>query len=146
MSEVPLKPLGKEEVRKLELSLLLGTLLRPEVIEKIRKAEDRLTWLDSLIVAAGALAREKAGYSIVRISEELGRTEATIRNHLSGRTEAGRLIRETYENLVKSGGKLELQLSVVGSTEVEELKKRVADLEEKMKRVKETLSSLLSSL
>lgn len=146
MSEVPLKPVGKEEIHKLELSLLLGTLLRPEVIEKIRQAEDRLTWLDSLIVAAGALARERAGYSIVRISEELGRTEATIRNHLAGKTEAGKLIRETYENLVRSGGKIELQLSVVESAEIEELRRRVADLEEKMKRVKETLSSLLSSL
>lgn len=146
MSEVPLKPVGKEEIHKLELSLLLGTLLRPEVIEKIRQAEDRLTWLDSLIVAAGALARERAGYSIVRISEELGRTEATIRNHLAGKTEAGKLIRETYENLVQSGGKIELQLSVVESAEIEELRRRVADLEEKMKRVKETLSSLLSSL
>jgi probable regulatory domain-containing protein len=88
-----LKPLGKEDIRKLELSLILGTLLRPDVMDAIRKAEDKLTWLDSLIIAAGALARERAGYSLGKIAEELGRTESTIRNHLTGRTEAGRLVR-----------------------------------------------------
>lgn len=105
-----LKPLGKEDIRKLELSLILGTLLRPDVMDAIRKAEDKLTWLDSLIIAAGALARERAGYSLGKIAEELGRTESTIRNHLTGRTEAGRLVKETYDNLVKAGGRLELEV------------------------------------
>ncbi|MEM3692282.1 MAG: transcriptional regulator, partial [Candidatus Korarchaeum sp.] len=95
--EIPLKPVGKEDVRKLELALLLGTLLRPDVLEKVRSSEDRLTWLDSLVVAAGALARERAGYSASKIADELGRTEATIRNHLTGKTEAGKLVRETYD-------------------------------------------------
>uniref|UniRef100_A0A7C1T1R9 Transcriptional regulator n=1 Tax=Thermofilum pendens TaxID=2269 RepID=A0A7C1T1R9_THEPE len=145
MSEVPLKPLGKEDIRRLELSLILGTLLRQEVMEAIRKAEDKLTWLDSLIVAAGALARERAGYSLGKIAEELGRTEATIRNHLTGRTEAGKLVKEAYDNLVRSGGRLELEI-LPGSREVEELRAKVAELEEKLKKVKETLSSLLQSL
>jgi len=145
MSEVPLKPLGKEDIRKLELSLILGTLLRPDVMEAIRKAEDKLTWLDSLIVAAGALARERAGYALGKIAEELGRTEATIRNHLTGKTEAGRLVKETYENIVKAGGRLELEM-LPGSKEVEELRAKVSELEEKLRRVKETLSSLLQYL
>jgi len=107
--EVPLKPLGKEDVRRLELALIFGTLFRPDVLERIKNAEDRLTWLDSLVVAAAALARERAGYSVRRIAEEVGRTEATIRNHLQGKTEAGKLVKETYEMLVKAGGKLEIR-------------------------------------
>jgi len=55
--EVPLKPLGKEDTRKLELALIFGTLMRQDVLEKIRNAEDKITWLDSLIIASGALAR-----------------------------------------------------------------------------------------
>ncbi|MGC8679463.1 MAG: transcriptional regulator, partial [Fervidicoccaceae archaeon] len=109
MSEtIPLKPLGKEDIRRLELALILGTLLREDVLEKIRNAEDRLTWLDSLIVAAGALARERANYTIEKISEELGRSESTVRNHLTGKTEAGKLVKETYENIKTKGGILEL--------------------------------------
>jgi predicted transcriptional regulator len=63
--EVPLKPLGREDIQKLEAVLLLGTCARArkDVIEKMRSADpkDRITWIDSLAVAAGALAREKAG-------------------------------------------------------------------------------------
>uniref|UniRef100_A0A7C3SP31 Transcriptional regulator n=1 Tax=Thermofilum pendens TaxID=2269 RepID=A0A7C3SP31_THEPE len=146
MSEIPLKPMGKEDIRKLELALILGTLLRPDVLEAIRTAEDKLTWLDSLIVAAGALARERAGYSLGKIAEELGRTEATIRNHLTGKTEAGRLVRGTYDNLVKSGGKLEVGFQLAESEEVERLRAKVSELEEKLKKTKEVLSSLLQSL
>ncbi|MEM5870260.1 MAG: transcriptional regulator, partial [Candidatus Aenigmatarchaeota archaeon] len=72
MDEIPLKPAGKEEIRKLELSLILGTLFRPDVLESIRMASDKVTWLDSLIVAAGALARERAGMTTSKIAEELG--------------------------------------------------------------------------
>lgn len=146
-SEVPLKPVGKEEIKKLELSLILATLLRTDVIEAIRNAEDKLTWLDSLVVAAGALARERAGYSIVKIAEELGRTEATIRNHLTGKTEAGKLVKETYEKLLQNGGKLEIGFpSGASSEEVEALKKRVDELEKKLENVKKTLQDLLHNL
>jgi len=142
--EIPLKPITKEDIRKLELALILGTITRPDVIEKIRKAEDKLTWLDSLVVAAGALAREKAGYTVDVIAEELGRSEATIRHHLAGKTEAGRLVRETYEMLVKSGGKLEIP--VVEAAQVQQLRKRVEELEQRVKELEEKLSKVRESL
>ncbi|MEM3673625.1 MAG: hypothetical protein QW468_05340 [Candidatus Bathyarchaeia archaeon] len=34
--EVPLKPLGREDIQKLEAVLLLGTVSRQDVIEKMR--------------------------------------------------------------------------------------------------------------
>ena len=134
--EIPLKPTGKEEIRKLELALIMGTLFKPEVIESIKNAEDRITWLDSLFVAAGALARERAGLPITLIAEELGRTEQTIRNHLAGETEAGKLVRKTYEALVKGE---ELSIPIFAE---EKLKK----LEEKLKKVKEELKRILEEL
>jgi len=147
MSEIPLKPVGKEDVRRLELSLILGTLLRPEVIDAIRNAEDKLTWLDSLVVAAGALARERAGYSIVKIAEELGRTEATIRNHLAAKTEAGKLVKETYEKLLQSGGRLDIPiLGTASQSQVEELRKRVEELERKLENVRKALEEILRSI
>jgi len=86
--EVPLKPLGREDIQKLEAVLLLGTVSRKDVIEKMRSADpkDRITWIDSLAVAAGALAREKAGMTVPRIADELGRGEQTVRAHLTGKT------------------------------------------------------------
>lgn len=142
--EVPLKPVGKEDTRKLELALIFGTLMRSDVLEKIRNAEDKITWLDSLVIAAGALARERAGYPVTKIAEELGRTEATIRNHLQGKTEAGKIVRETYEALVKSGGKVELVLP--GGEELERLRRENEELKKKLESVKSALQSLLSSL
>lgn len=50
--------MGRDEIHKLEAALLVGTLLSPEVIELLRGPEERLTWVDSLAVAAAALARE----------------------------------------------------------------------------------------
>ncbi len=172
--EVPLKPVGKEDVRRLELALIFGTLFRPDVVERIKAADDRLTWLDSLVVAAGALARERAGYPVWKIAEEVGRTEATVRNHLQGKTEAGRLVRETYEMLVKTGGKLEIKMPAELAPEEtkvpeevqkikeeldalrkekEEVEKRVRELEdekrkleEKLKEVKERLEQVKEEL
>jgi probable regulatory domain-containing protein len=152
---IPLKPLGKEDIRRLELALILGTLLREDVLEKIRNAEDRLTWLDSLIVAAGALARERANYTIEKISEELGRSESTVRNHLTGKTEAGKLVKETYENIKTKGGILELPIFVYRASEdeLESLKeqlsqseKRLKELEDKLRNVKEKLSKIVEEL
>lgn len=148
MSEVPLKPTGKEEIKKLELSLVLGTLFRPDVLESIRLAEDKVTWLDSLIVAAGSLARERAGLPVAKIAEELGRTESTIRNHLSGRTEAGKIVKETYERMLK-GEKLELTIGAQDEKlkqENEELRQKVEELSNKLNKVKSTLEQLLSEL
>lgn len=134
MGEIPLKPVGKEEIRKLELALVLGTLFKPEVLESIRNAEDKITWLDSLIVAAGALARDRAGLPIGKIAEELGRTEQTIRNHLSKKTEAGKLVKNTYESFLK-GEKIE----IFESEEAKGLKEKVEKVKTKIKEILEEL-------
>lgn len=144
MSEVPLKPLGKEEIRKLELALILTTLTRPDVLEKIKVTEDKLTWLDSLVIAAMALARDKAGYPLSAIADELGRSESTIRNHLAGKTEAGKLVLESYEILRSSGGKL--PTSMVVTTEVELLRKRINELEKALKEKDEVIKILTEKL
>ena len=36
MEEVPLKPIGREEIHKLESALLVGTLFRSEVLEALK--------------------------------------------------------------------------------------------------------------
>ncbi len=145
-AEVPVKPLGKEDVKRLELALILGTLFRADVIERIRSAEDRLTWLDSLVVAAGALAREKAGIPVSRIADELGRTEATIRRHLSGETEAGKLVRETYEKLVR-GENIELpSVLTVKPKELDELRARVSELEKTVNELKSRIERAKSKI
>jgi probable regulatory domain-containing protein len=144
MSEVPLKPLGKEDIRKLELALILTTLTRPDVIEKIRSAEDKLTWLDSLVIAAAALARDKAGYPVSVIAEELGRSEITIRNHLAGKTEAGKLVLESYEILRSTGGTLSIPIAT--SSEIESLRKRIAELESIIKEKDKTIKILNEKL
>lgn len=151
MSKIPLSPLGREEIHKLEYALLIGTLLRPDVVEALRSSEDRLTWVDSLAVAAAALAREKAKMTVSQIADELGRTEATIRNHLAGKTKAGQLVRETYERFVREGVNLDKLLMFEGlpagpSAEVEELKRKVEELEGKLGKVKEALKSILEEL
>ncbi|RLF01348.1 MAG: transcriptional regulator, partial [Thermoprotei archaeon] len=61
VEEIPLKPLSRSDIHKLETALMLATLLREDVLEKIKESTERLTWIDSLAVAAGALARAKAG-------------------------------------------------------------------------------------
>jgi len=74
-NQIPLNPIGKQDIHKLETILLAATLFRPEVLDMIRSSVERLTWVDSLAVAAGALAREKAGMTLSEIADELGRTE-----------------------------------------------------------------------
>ncbi len=132
--DVPITPMGRQDIHKLEHFLVIATLFRPDVLEKIKNAEDRLTWVDSLAVAAGALAREKAGKSTSEIAMELGRTEQTIRNHLQGKTEAGKLVRETYEMLARG----ELKELVLPEEAVE--------LKQKVERVKELLKQALEIL
>ncbi|HEW64451.1 transcriptional regulator [Fervidicoccus fontis] len=141
MSEVPLKPVGKEEIRKLELALIIATLFREDVLQQALETKDKLTWLDSLIVAAGALARERAGIPASRIAEELERTEATIRNHLSGKTDAGKMVKETYEQLVKSGGSLSniVPEILVKSSEEEKCKERLELVKQKIEEIKKLL-------
>jgi probable regulatory domain-containing protein len=119
-------------------------MLRADIFKEILEPKEFTTWVDSLAIAAGALAREKAGYTISRIAEELGRTEATIRNHLQGKTKAGKLVKETYEMLVREG-KVKLALPVplpVAAEASEEAKK----LEERVKKLESLLRSLASEL
>lgn len=142
--EVPLKPIGKEETRKLELALIFGMLMRQDVLEKIKNSEDKITWLDSLVIASGALARERAGIPVARIAEELGRTETTIRNHLTGRTEAGKIVRETYELLVRNSGRLEFLMP--SGEEIEKLRRENEELRKKIDNIKQALQSILYSL
>jgi probable regulatory domain-containing protein len=148
--EIPLTPIGRDQIHKLETALLIGTLLSPEVIELLKSPEERLTWVDSLAVAAAALAREKAHMTVPQIAEELGRSEATIRNHLTRKTKAGQLVWQTYEKFVKEGVKIDVE-SLLGASsaelarlkgENEELRR---ELEESQNRIKE-LSSLVEGL
>jgi len=106
--EIPLTPIGREQIHKLESALLIASIFSPRVLEELENPRERLTWIDSLAVAAAALAREKAKMSIPQIAEELGRTEATIRNHLQGKTKAGQIVRETYERFLREGVKIQL--------------------------------------
>jgi len=115
-------------------------------MEQLRNPEERVTWVDSLAVAAGALAREKAGMSIPEIAEDLGRTEATIRNHLKGRTEAGRIVLKIYEKFVKEGVKVELPGVEKVRKELEEERKAREELEKKLSEVRETLKNLIERL
>ncbi len=148
--EVPLNPIGREEIHRLESVLLFATLFRPEVIELIKDPAERLTWVDSLAVAAGAIAREKAGMTVPEIAEELGRTEATIRKHLKGETKAGQLVKETYEQ-IKAGKLDELVRNIevlagggklVPAEECEELRKKVEELESENRELKAKIENV----
>ena len=145
--EITLKPISKRDVHRLETALMVATLLRPDVLEKIREPSERLTWLDSLAVAAGALARSRAGYTVMRIADELGRSEATIRNHIRGKTEAGRLVLETYERFVREGIKIELPTEVERrDKEIEELRIKLKSYEEKLLAIKRRLEEILAMI
>ena len=146
--EVPLKPLGREDIQKLEAVLLLGTVSRKDVIEKMRSADpkDRITWIDSLAVAAGAIAREKAGMTVPRIADELGRGEQTVRAHLTGKTEAGKLVRETYEMLLKGEKVLTFIVREAETTPSKEEVERLKTEIEREKREKAELQEKLSKL
>ena len=148
LSNIPVKPMGKKEIQQLEMGLIIATLYSPKVLELIRDPVERATWVDSLAVAAAALAREKAGYTVSQIAEEVGRSETTIRAHLTGKTKAGQLVRETYEKL--KSGQLKIIVPFVKAKEemivstrevkeqVEELKKKYeAEISNLRKRVEE---------
>jgi len=113
--EIPLKPIGKEEIHKLEYSLLISSLVEiltdPKFLEQLKDPRDRLTWIDSIATAAAALARDKAGMTLSDIADDIGRTEATIKKHLKGETEAGKIVLEAYKKLEK--GELDTTLSVL---------------------------------
>ncbi|MCD6242141.1 transcriptional regulator [Candidatus Bathyarchaeota archaeon] len=150
--------MGREDIQKLEAVLLIGTVSREDVIEKMRNGnpQDRITWIDSLAVAAGALAREKAGMTTTRIADELGRGEQTIRAHLTGKTEAGRLIRETYEMLIKGERVLPFitrEKETVTTEEIEKLRqeleterKEKTELEIKLHQMQKKLENAMKTL
>jgi probable regulatory domain-containing protein len=155
-NQIPLNPVGKQDIHKLESILLTATLFRPEVLDMIRSSAERLTWVDSLAVAAGALAREKAGMTLSQIAEELGRTEQTIKKHLKEETKAGQLIRETYEtikNLVKEGRNINDVFPVIAlgnakelKEEVEKLKKEKEEIKQALAKIKEEVETLVTKL
>lgn len=145
--EVPVKPLSRREVKQLEAMLIIGTLFRPEVLQAALNREEIVTWVDSLAVAAAALALEKAGYTVGQIADELGRTEATIRRHLRGETKAGRLVRETYSMILK--GELKLAVPIVSPEAEEELKRmqeRLGELEKEVSQLRDSLAASQSQL
>ncbi len=132
LSNVPLVPTSKKEIQQLEMALIIATLYSPEVLELIRDPVERATWVDSLAVAAAALARQKAGYSIRQIADEVGRSETMIRAHLSGKTKAGKLVLQTY-NKLKSG---ELKIVVPFIKIPKEMATRIESLEKELENVR----------
>ena len=155
-NQIPLNPVGRQDIHKLETILLAATLLRPEVLDMIKTSTERLTWVDSLAVAAGALAREKAGMTMPQIAEELGRTEQTVRKHLKEESKAGQLVKETYEiikTLVKEGRDVNdvFPIIVLGDAkglkeEVEKLKKEKEEIKQSLPRIKEELEALVKKV
>ena len=147
--EVTLSPMTRREIHQLETALLIGTLLRPDVIEAIKSAEERLTWIDSLAVAAGAFAREKAKMTVSEIADDLGRTEHTIRNHLAGKTKAGKLVLETYQRFLKEGVKIDVSavapVAVEATKEIEQLKAELNKKDEQLKQLQAKLEDLEKS-
>lgn len=138
LSDVNPKPLGKKEIRELETALLIGTLLRPEIIALLRDPVERTTWLESLATAASALARSKAGHTVSEIAEELGRSEESIRAHLTKKTKASRLVSDTYEKLARGELKLITPVIRVPQAEVDELiKSYEKELREKSEKIGE---------
>ncbi len=126
-------PITKEEVHKLETALLIGTLFRKEVLDEIRNSSERLTWVDSLAVASGALARSKAGMSISEIADELGRSEASIREHIKGSSKAGKLVLETYDLL--KDGKLNIENMLIQDDKMNRLKEKLYEMKKIMEEV-----------
>ncbi len=146
LSHIPLRPTSKKEIQQLEMALIIATLYSPEVIELIKDPIERATWVDSLAVAAAALARYKAGYSIRQIADEVGRSETMIRAHLNGKTKAGKLILQTYEKLKRGELKIVVPFLRVPKTMVEAglqvMREEKKKFEEGLKRTKEELENL----
>ncbi|MEM3139774.1 MAG: hypothetical protein QXU17_06210, partial [Archaeoglobaceae archaeon] len=139
--EIPLNPIGREDIHKLESTLLFATLFRQEVLELIRDPAERLTWVDSLAVAAGSIAREKARMSVSEIARELGRTETTIRKHLKGESKAGQLVRETYE-LLKQGKLNEILSFIENFQEIGKMREEIQKLKDEKQRIEQVVFEL----
>ena len=152
-SHVPLKPIGKREITQLEIALIVATLYRPEILELIRDPIERVSWMENIAIAAGALARYKAGMPLDRIAEELGRSVITIKSHLNQKTRIGRLISETYERFSRGEVKLSFPITkpyIISSIEevttlreeVERIREINRNLEEQVNRQREEIDRL----
>jgi len=142
---IPLNPLGKNDIKKLETFLIIGTLYRPEILELIKDPNEKFTWVDSLAIAAAAHARYKAGMPISLIADELGRSEETIRNHISGKTKAGSLIIDTYEKI--KSGQLNLIISFnTSNRELEDLKNQIKNLREEIEKLRKERDDLKNTI
>ncbi len=147
LTGTPTTPIGKRDLQKLELALIVGTLYSPEVVELIKDPVERAAWIDSLAIAAGALARQKAGYSLRQIAEELGRSEVSLRAHLSGKTKAGQLVLKTYERLVRGDLKIAAPfISTIRSQREMELEDTLKQLELERLNCQESLGRLSEEL
>jgi len=141
LKNIPLNPLGKNDIKKLETFLIIGTLYRPEILELIKDPNEKFTWVDSLAIAAAAYARYKAGMPISLIADELGRSEEAIRNHISGKTKAGSLVIDTYEKI--KSGQLNLIISFNSSNkELEDLKNQIKNLREEIEKLRKERDDL----
>ena len=148
---IPLKPVGREEIHRLEYSLLISSLVEiitdPKFADQLRDPRDRLTWIDSIATAAAALARDKAGMSLSEIADDIGRTEATIRKHLRGETEAGRIVLEAYRKLER--GELDETLSIalgVGRGDVSSIREKLEGIIAQLEGAASALRELLGEL
>ena len=146
LSKVPVSPVSKKDIQRLEMALIIGTLYSPEVLELIRDPIERATWVDSLAVAAAALARSKAGYSIGQIADEVGRSETSIRAHLTGKTKAGQLVLKTYEKLVRGELKVVVPFAARAIAVPEDIEKRIKELEEERKKLLDKVKQLEEEL
>ncbi len=149
LSRVPLRPTSKKEIQQLEMALIIATLYSPEVLELIRDPIERATWVDSLAVAAAALARQKAGYSIPQIADEVGRSETMIRAHLSGKTKAGKLVLQTYEKLKRGELKIVvpfIKLPAEMAVKLQDLERIRKELEEKLRKYEQEIRDLKSQI
>ena len=79
-----------------------------------------------------------------KIAEELGRTEATIRNHISGKSKAGELVLKTYESFLREGVKIEIPTEA--EEKVEKAKKALVEAAEKLVEVAENLKQKASQI
>ncbi|MEM5821330.1 MAG: transcriptional regulator [Candidatus Aenigmatarchaeota archaeon] len=137
---IPLNPVGKKEIEELQNYLFFATLFRKDVLELAKDPEERLTWVDSLFVAAASIARAKVRMSLREIATEVGRTEQTIKKHIDGESKAGKLVLETYELLKKGELKNEVELvRLLFSGELPNIIEENKKLKEKIEKIKEIL-------
>jgi len=140
---IPLNPIGKKEIEELQNYLLFATMFRKEVLDLMKDPSERLTWMDSLFVAAASIARAKARMSLREIAGEVGRTEQTIKKHLDGETKAGKLVLETYELLKKGELKVEVELAdLLLSGNLTNIVEENKKLKEKLEKIKQILSEV----